>query len=105
MKSCDYLYDVLISHADADAEFAREIAEYLRSSGIKVWFAPWETVPGDHIPTRLSKGMKESRRMAAVWSERYFRDRGLQSLAESFVRKRSGGGSSLGPASGRGLRD
>ena len=44
-----YRYDVFLSDSSADKPVVRELAERLRTAGLRVWFDEWNIRPGDHI--------------------------------------------------------
>ena len=47
MSETESEYDVFLSHSAADKDTVREIAERLKSDGVRVWFDEWEIRPGD----------------------------------------------------------
>src|SRR5215469_6217655 len=51
---------VFLSYAQADKDVARQIADALRGSGLHVWFAEWELMPGDSIAERIDAGLSSS---------------------------------------------
>lgn len=79
-------YDLFLSYATEDREWATMLAERLRSSGVRVWFDVWELQPGDHIK-KLNDGLKHSRKVVAVWTTNYFRDDEVWTLAESYAKQ------------------
>ena len=80
-------YDVFLSYATEDREWAQMLAERLRSSGVRVWFDEWELQSGDHGYTKLNDGLKYSRKLVAVWTPNYFRDDKVWTLAESYAKQ------------------
>ena len=38
----DFQYDVFLSHTSKDKDTVRDIANRLKSDGVRVWFAEWE---------------------------------------------------------------
>ena len=79
-------FDVFLSYATEDREWAQMLAERLRSSGVRVWVDVWELQPGDHIK-KLNDGLKASRKVVAVWTPNYFRDDKVWTLAESYAKQ------------------
>ena len=86
MADSDFIYDVFLSHASEDTEWCEKLAERLRNDGVRVWFDRWELQAGDHLEVRINEGLEQSRKMVAVWSGNYFRDRKLWTYAEAFSR-------------------
>jgi hypothetical protein len=54
-------YDVFLSHSAKDKDEVREIANRLKSDGVRVWFDEWEIKPGDSIPAKIEEGLEHSR--------------------------------------------
>ena len=79
-------YDVFLSYATEDREWCEQLAERLRSAGVRVWFDAWRLQPGDHVDARLNEGLEKSRKLVAVWSKSYFREDKHWTLAESYSR-------------------
>jgi hypothetical protein len=42
MSDTEFKYDVFLSHSSRDKDAVRDIANRLKSDGVRVWFAPWE---------------------------------------------------------------
>jgi hypothetical protein len=57
---------VFISYASADRALAGQIADYLRSSGLDVWFDEWEILPGDNLANRIDTALHEADAMVVV---------------------------------------
>lgn len=87
MPNEDYSYDVFLSHASEDVEWCKLFAERLRNDGVRVWFDYWEINPGDLFLARLNDGLKNSRKMVAVWSKNYFKEKKTWTLAEGFAQQ------------------
>lgn len=49
----DFRYDVFLSHSAQDKDAVREIANRLKSDGVRVWFDEWEIRAGDSIPAKI----------------------------------------------------
>jgi hypothetical protein len=67
--------DVFISHAWEDKEFARPLAEHLRSNGISVWFDEYELKLGDSLRQRIEDGLRQSKHGLVVLSQNFFKKR------------------------------
>lgn len=65
-------YDVFLSHSSKNKRAARELAERLRTAGLKVWFDEWEIRPGDVIGLRIEKGLEASRVLVFLLSAEAF---------------------------------
>lgn len=50
----------------------REVAERLRSDGLKVWFDEWLLKPGDSIPAKIEEGGEHSRVLVLCMSAHAF---------------------------------
>ena len=57
----EFQYDVFLSHSAKDKDVVREIANRLKSDGVRVWFDDWEIKPGDSIPAKIEDGLEHSR--------------------------------------------
>ena len=68
------LYGMFVSYRSHDAAFAREIADLMIASGIRVWFAEYEIllVGREHFQRAIDTGIRESGAAIAVTSEEYF---------------------------------
>ena len=51
---------VFISHAHADADFGRQLAQDLREAGLAVWIAPDNIQPGELWAKAIDRGLRES---------------------------------------------
>jgi hypothetical protein len=65
-------YDVFISHASEDADFAEKLAKRLKIRALDVWLDKWELKPGDHLIQRLNEGIQQSRKIVAIFTPAYF---------------------------------
>ncbi|MFL6282335.1 MAG: tetratricopeptide repeat protein [Pyrinomonadaceae bacterium] len=66
-----YEYDLFISYNRADEKWAEELAARLeqedyRGRKLKVFFAPWDIQPGEHITERLEEALPQSRKVGLV---------------------------------------
>jgi len=57
---------IFISHAHEDVEVARRIAEGLRSTGLDVWLAESEIMPGENYAERISQALGDAQGMVVV---------------------------------------
>lgn len=58
-----------ISHNNADKDVAREIALFLASENINVWFDEWEISAGDSIIEQINKGLQDCTHFIIIWSK------------------------------------
>lgn len=65
-------WDVFISHAFEDKEYARELANQLSKKGIKVWFDEFELKIGDGLSRSIDHGLLESAYGIVVLSLNFF---------------------------------
>lgn len=56
-----YIYDVFLSHAHKDREFALRLAGDLKRAGLHVWLDQWDLRPGESIATAVEQALQESR--------------------------------------------
>jgi small GTP-binding protein len=70
--SSEFGYDVFLSHSAKDKPVVHELAERLRSSGLKVWYDEWEIKPGHDIPAEIEKGLEQSQTMVLCMSKSGF---------------------------------
>jgi hypothetical protein len=54
-------WDVFLSHASEDKEFARALAQGLRDRGLRVWFDEFTLRVGDSLRRSIDKGLAHSR--------------------------------------------
>jgi hypothetical protein len=57
----EFRWDVFLSHSSKDKDVVRDIANRLKSDGVRVWFDEWEIKPGDSIPAKIEDGLEHSR--------------------------------------------
>ncbi len=60
---------VFVSYNSADKFVAREIAMFLASEGIDVWFDEWRVSPGDSIIREIQKGLESCLAFVLVLSK------------------------------------
>lgn len=63
-----FAYDVFLSHSSKDKPAVLALAERLASDGVTVWLDDWGIAPGEHIPSALEKGLRESRHLVLCMS-------------------------------------
>ncbi len=83
----EFQYDAFLSYAAADAEFAQWLAIRLQDSGVSVWFDKWQRERHAPDADNPNEGLRRSNKMVAVWSEAYFRDSQVWTLAGVFARQ------------------
>lgn len=66
-------WDVFISHAFEDKNFARELADSLSKIGLKVWYDEFELHVGDSLSKSINNGLSESAYGIVVLSQNFFR--------------------------------
>ncbi|QGM93442.1 TIR domain-containing protein [Methylocystis rosea] len=66
-------FDVFVSHNSADKLRARELAEKLRTAGLRVWFDEWVIRPGDDIFLSIERGLNDSRVLILCMTANAFR--------------------------------
>ena len=62
-------YHVFVSYRSTDARFAKAIVERLEGAGLRVFFAPAEIQPGDHLTESLSRALDASRAAVVLVSK------------------------------------
>ncbi len=65
-------WDVFVSHAFEDKEFARALADGLSKHGLRVWFDGFELKVGDSLRRSIDYGLSKSRFGAVVLSPSFF---------------------------------
>ncbi|MEM9155275.1 MAG: TIR domain-containing protein, partial [Cyanobacteria bacterium P01_F01_bin.33] len=65
-------YDVFLSHSSKNKDVVREIANRLRSDGVRVWLDEWEIQIGDSIPAKIEDGLENSRLLLLCMSAEAF---------------------------------
>jgi RNase P subunit RPR2 len=64
-------YDVFLSYGAKDKLIVRQLAERLRSDGLRVWFAEWEFIPFQRAATKqheTEEGLQQSRALVLCMS-------------------------------------
>ncbi len=72
MMADDFKNDVFLSYSSHDKDVVRDIANRLKSDGLKVWFDAWEIKPGDSIPAKVEAGLEHSRVLVLCMSAHAF---------------------------------
>ena len=68
----EFKWDVFLSHSSQDKDVVRDIANRLKSDGVRVWFSDWEIRPGDSIPAKIEEGLENSRVLVLCMSKAAF---------------------------------
>ena len=71
-------FDVFISHASEDKDFARPLAHKLQALGLRVWFDESAMKPGDSLREEIDKGLAGSDFGVAVLSKHFFKKQWTQ---------------------------
>ena len=79
-----YDYDVFLSHSSKDQNRVRDIAQRLKSDGLKVWFDEYENTPGIHIPLNIEEGLKHSRVLVLCMSRNAFESNWVTLESQTF---------------------
>src|SRR6185436_10262483 len=64
----EFKYDVFLSHSSKDKPIVRELANYLKDQGVRVWLDESEIQPGDLIGLKINQGLEQSRTLVLVMS-------------------------------------
>jgi len=67
----DYSFDVFLSYANTDIEFARQMVDWIRLSGFRVWFDEEQLVPGSRFRSGLQQGLRESQHLVTILTSSY----------------------------------
>jgi hypothetical protein len=67
----DSHYDVFISYASEDIDFAKKLADKLRDSDIKVWFDGFEVKWGNDLRSIIDNGLKKTKFGIVIFSRSY----------------------------------
>lgn len=71
----DREYDLFLSHASEDKDFARPLVEALTRRGIHVWFDETAITIGDSLRESVDRGLTRSRFGAVLFSHSFFAKR------------------------------
>ena len=78
---------VFISYNKADKDIAREIALFLTSENINVWFDEWEVSAGDSIVEQITKGLYNCTHFIIIWSKNALTSNWVQKEIQSILVK------------------
>ena len=84
-------FDVFISHATEDKDFAGPLARELRSAGLSVWFDDFELGLGDSLNEKINYGLSRSRYGVVVISPTFFRKHWTKLEMNGFVARQTTG--------------
>jgi hypothetical protein len=68
----EFQYHIFLSHSSKDKAMVSDVANRLRSDGLKVWFDEWILKPGDSIPGIIDEGLEHSRILVLCMSANAF---------------------------------
>jgi len=72
-RKIQFKYDAFLSHSAKDKEVVRDIANRLKSDGVRVWpgnvTGEWEGVSGSGIPAKIEDGLEHSRVLVLCLSQ------------------------------------
>jgi len=71
-------YDVFISHSSEDKAIAEKIAQHLSFRGLQVWYDDWEILVGHDIVDKVYGGIRDSRFLLVLLSEKSVRSKWVQ---------------------------
>ncbi len=72
MVETDFKYDVFLSHSSQNKDVVQDLANRLKSDGVRVWLDEWEIRPGDSIPAKVEDGLENSRVLVLCMSAEAF---------------------------------
>ena len=84
-------FDVFVSHATEDKDFAGPLAHGLRSTGLSVWFDEFELSVGDSLNEKINHGLSRSRFGVVVISPTFFNKHWTQLEMNGFVARQTSG--------------
>ena len=67
-----FTHDVFLSHSNYDKPVVRELAERLRTDGVRVWYDEWEIKLGDSIFSKVEAALQQSRVLVLCMSQHAF---------------------------------
>nr|WP_229262012.1 toll/interleukin-1 receptor domain-containing protein [Duganella guangzhouensis] len=94
------MYDTLfISYGGPDEKAAASINSYLASHGVKTWFFPKDSVPGEKLHRTMSEGINSHARVLLLCSQHSLVRPGVLNEIERVLEReaREGGGTILIP--------
>ena len=84
-------FDVFISHATEDKDFAGPLANGLDSVGLRVWFDDFELRIGDSLNEKINHGLSRSRYGVVVLSPTFFKKHWTQLELNGLVARQTTG--------------
>ena len=84
-------FDVFVSHATEDKDFAGPLAHGLRSAGLSVWFDEFELSVGDSLNEKINYGLSKSRFGVVVISPTFFKKHWTQLEMNGLVARQTSG--------------
>ena len=84
-------FDVFISHATEDKDFAGPLAHRLRSAGLRVWFDEFELGLGDSLNEKINWGLSRSHYGVVVISPTFFKKHWTRHEMNGFVARQTSG--------------
>jgi hypothetical protein len=76
---------VFISHNKADTATAQEIALFLVTEGVNVWFDEWEISAGESIVGRVNEALETCTALVVLWSQNASRSQWVQRELNSAI--------------------
>jgi hypothetical protein len=73
IEDSDREYDLFLSHASEDKEYARLLVAALEAKGVRVWFDEAVLRVGDSLRRSIDAGLTQSRFGAVLFSHSFFR--------------------------------
>ena len=98
-------YDVFVSHATEDKDFAQPLAHGLRSAGLRVWYDDFELRVGDSLNERINEGLSRSKYGVVVLSPTFFSKHWTKMEMNAFVARQAEGSRVILPIWHRITRD
>jgi hypothetical protein len=95
--STESSFDVFVSYASADSDFADDLARALRERGLSVWYADHELKIGDSIAQKVADGLARSRYGVVVLSPAFLRGAWPQKELSVFTKREADGESKIFP--------
>jgi hypothetical protein len=84
-------WDVFVSYASEDKDFARPLAEVLQKSGLSVWYDDFTLKVGDSLRRKIDEGLAKSRYGIVVLSHSFFAKNWPQAELDGLTSKQIAG--------------
>ena len=68
----EFQFDVFLSYSSKDKAVVRQLAERLRTDGLRVWFDEWAIKSGDGVAAQTEEGLEHSRALVLCMSVNSF---------------------------------